>query len=127
MAAAPPPDEGMLMGIPVSGCRLYGCYHLLPGLKTPTFERERAQDLPPGFDQIEIGSVRRLIDKLPALMMDHEEQQIVAMMHLQIIHDGVNALHLGWNLFIDKAEKVDEVLFRSLRIALCPAIPCRFP
>jgi len=55
--------------------------------------------------------------------MNHEEQQIVAMMHLQIIHDGVDALHLGWQLFIDQAEKVDEVLFRSLR----PAIACRFP
>jgi hypothetical protein len=127
MAASPPPDEGMLMGIPVGGGRLDRLYNLLPGLKASTFECERAQDLPPRFDQIEIGGIRRLIDKLPALMMDHEEQQIVAMMHLQIIHDGVNALHLGWNLFIDQAEKVEEVLFRALRIALRPAVPCRLP
>ncbi len=60
-------------------------------------------------------------------MREHEEQQIMAMVHLQIIHDGVDAFHLDWNLFIDPAQKVDEVLFRALRIALRPAIPCRLP
>jgi hypothetical protein len=66
MATSPSPDKGMLMGIPV-GC---GCLNrlldLLPGLKASAFERQRTQDLPPRFDQIEIGRIRGLVDELRA-------------------------------------------------------------
>ena len=60
-------------------------------------------------------------------MMDHEPQQIPAMMHVQVIKDRVDALHLFGNLFIDPAEKVDEVFFDPPWIALGPALPCRLP
>ena len=41
----------MLMGIPVGGGFLDRLLNLLPVLKALAFERQRAQDLPPGFDQ----------------------------------------------------------------------------
>jgi hypothetical protein len=66
MATSPSPDKGMLMGIPV-GC---GCLNrlldLLPVLKTSAFKSQRTQDLPPGFNQIEISCIRGLIDELRA-------------------------------------------------------------
>src|SRR6266568_4273159 len=61
MPAAAPPHKGMFMGIPIGRGRLDGLDDLLPGLKTPAFERQRAQDLPPGFDEVEVGRIRRLI------------------------------------------------------------------
>src|SRR5713101_1163709 len=82
MSAASPPDKRMLMGIPVGRGRRDRLLNLLPGLKAPAFEGQRTQHLPPRFDQIEIGGIRRLIDELPSLMMEHEEQQVAAVMHL---------------------------------------------
>ncbi len=73
MPASPSPDKGMFMGIPVGRGGLDRLHDLLPGLKALAFESQRTQDLPPGFDQIEIGCIRRLIDKLRARMMDHEQ------------------------------------------------------
>jgi hypothetical protein len=66
MATSPPPDKGMLMGIPVGGSRLHRFLDLLPGLKAFALERQRAQDLPPRFDQIKVGRIGRLIDELEA-------------------------------------------------------------
>ena len=127
MSASTTPDKRMLMGIPV-GC---GCLNrlldLLPGLKASAFERQRTQDLPPGFDQIEIGRIGGLVDELPARMMDHEEQQIPTMMHLQIVHDGVDALFVGWDVFIHVAQEVHKMHGATARVALRPAVPSRFP
>ena len=73
MATSPSPDERMLMGIPVGGGRLDRRLDLFPGLKALALERQRALDLPPGFDQVQVGRIGRLIDKLPTRMMDHEQ------------------------------------------------------
>src|SRR6266704_237544 len=127
MPAASPPHKGMFMGIPVGRGRLDGLDDLLPGLKTPAFERQRAQDLPPGFDEVEVGRIRRLIDELPARMMDHEQQQVAAMMHLQIVHDGVDALCVFWDLFVHRAEEVDKMHGAAVQVALRPALPCGLP
>ena len=66
MSASTTPDKRMLMGIPIGRGCLDCLLDLLPGLKTPAFERQRTQDLPPGFNQIEIGRIRGLIDELRA-------------------------------------------------------------
>src|SRR6266702_5491994 len=73
MATSPSPDKGMLMRIPVGSGFLHRFLDLLPSLKAFAFERQRAQDLPPGFDQVQVGRIGGLIDKLPAGMMDHEQ------------------------------------------------------
>ncbi len=92
MSASTTPDKGMLMGIPVGRGRLDRRLDLLPGLKASAFERQRAQDLPPRFNQIQVGRIRGLIDELPTRMMDHKQQQVATMMHLEIVQDGVDAL-----------------------------------
>ncbi len=127
MPAAAPPDKRMLMGIPVGGGRLNRLHDLLPGLKAPAFQGQGAQDLPPGFNQIEIGSVRRLIDELPARMMDHEQQQVATMMHLQVVHDGVDALFVRWDLLVYVAEEVHKMHGAAARVALGPTVPGGLP
>lgn len=123
MTASPSPDKGMLMSIPVGGGRLNCLHDLLPRLKAPTFERQRTQNLPPRFDQVQIGGALGLIDELPAWMMDHEEQQVAAMMHLQIVHDGVDALSLSRDLLVHIAEEVDKVHLAAAGMTLRPAVP----
>jgi len=127
MPAPPPPDKGMFMGIPVGGRRLDCLYDLLPGFKALALESQRTQDLPPGFDQVEIGCISGLIDKFPAWMMDHEQQEVSAMMHLQVIHDGVDAPFVFWDLLVHVAEEVHKVYCAAARVALCPALPCGLP
>src|SRR6516225_10721151 len=60
-------------------------------------------------------------------MMDLEEQQVMAMMHVQVIEDRINPRLLGGNARIDPGEKVDEMRFRAARVTLRPAISGRFP
>ena len=127
MPAPPPPDKGMFMGIPVGGRRLDCLYDLLPGFKALALESQRTQDLPPWFDEVEVGRIRRLIDKLPARMMDHEQQQVATMVHLQVIHDGVDALYVFWDLRVHRAEEVDKMHGAAARVALRPALPCGLP
>jgi hypothetical protein len=127
MAASLSPDKRMLVGIPVGRGRLDRFLNLLPGLKALAFESQRTQDLPPGFDEIEIGCIRRLIDKLRAWMMDHEEQQISAVMHLQIVHDGIDTLCVCWDLLVHVAEEVHKMHGAAARVALRPAVSAGLP
>ena len=127
MPPSPPPDKRMLVGIPVGRGRLHRFLNLLPGLKALAFESQRTQDLPPGFDEIEIGGIRRLIDELPARMMDHKQQQVSAMMHLQIVHDGRDALFVFWDLGVHIAEEVYKVYGAAARVALRPAVSGGLP
>jgi len=127
MSTSTTPDKGMLMGIPVGRGCLDRLLDLLPGLKASAFERQRTQDLPPRFDQIEIGCIGGLVDELPARMMDHEQQQVATMVHLQIVHDGVDALFVCWDLFIHRAQEVHKMHGTTARVALGPAVPCGLP
>jgi len=127
VSASTTPDKGMLMGIPVGGGFLDRLLNLLPVLKALAFERQRAQDLPPGFDQVQVGRIGGLIDKLEAGMMDHEQQQVATMVHLQIVHDGVDALFLGWDLLVYVAEEVHKMHGAAARVALGPAVTSGLP
>src|SRR5215469_10723321 len=93
MPAATAPDERMAMGVPIDGRRLYGCNDLVPGLEPAAFESERAYDLPPGLDQVQIGRVFGLEDKLPARMGQRKEQDIQSPMRTQVVQDGIDSLH----------------------------------
>src|SRR3954468_6012541 len=68
-SAVPPstaPDEGMLVLVPVRGGPLGGFFDLGPGLEATPFEGQRAQDLPPRLDQVQVGRVFGLKHELPA-------------------------------------------------------------
>ncbi len=127
MPRSPSPDKRMLVGIPVGGGFLDRFLDLLPVLKAFALERQRAQDLPPGFDQVQVGRIGRLIDKLPTRMMNHEEQQVTAVMHLQIVHNRIDALFVGWDLLVDIAEEVHKMHGTAARVALRPTVSGGLP
>lgn len=60
-------------------------------------------------------------------MRDLKEHRITAVVHLQVVHDGVDALLFGWDLLIGRREKVDEMLGDAPGIALRPAVAGGFP
>lgn len=60
-------------------------------------------------------------------MMQHEEQQILAMMHIQIIHESIDVLFLCWHLRIYPGEEIHEMLFGASWITLCPTLSRGFP
>jgi hypothetical protein len=60
-------------------------------------------------------------------MMNHEEQQISAMMHFEIVQNGVDTFFVFWDGFIYRAEEVYKVYSAATRVALCPALPCGLP
>src|SRR5262249_55559938 len=76
MATSAAPAEGVAMGIPVRGGILHRRTDLLPGLEALACERQRAQDLPPRLDQVQVSGVLGREDELPARMGQREEQDI---------------------------------------------------
>ncbi len=127
MPTSPSPDKRMLVGIPVSCSRFNGCNHFVPGLKTSSFQCQRTQDLPPRFDQIQGGGIGGLRDELPVRMADHEQQQAMTMMHVQVIHDRIDALFGSFDLFVHEAEEVDEMHLAAARVALRSAVSRGLP
>ena len=57
-------NEGMSMLVPISGGLGHGLAHFLPDLEPSALDRERAQHLPPRLNQVQIGGVCGLEDKL---------------------------------------------------------------
>jgi hypothetical protein len=57
----------------------------------------------------------------------YEQQQVFAVMSLQIIQDRLNPLHIRRDLCIHLSKKVDEVRDRAPSIALHPALACCLP
>lgn len=60
-------------------------------------------------------------------MMDPEEQQVLALMHVQVIHDRIAALLVGWALFVYPTEQGEEMPFAAARVALRPAVSRGLP
>lgn len=120
-------DEQMLVRVPAChGRRLHRLPALLPGRAAPTGQCQRARDLPPRLDQVQIDGIGRLEDELPAGMMDLEQQQIVTMVHIQVVEDGIDALLVRRDVVIDPAQEINEVRFGAPRIAPGPAVTRRF-
>src|SRR3954467_13427912 len=67
--AVPPPatpEEGVLVLVPVRSGAPDGLFDLCPSLEAAPFEGQRAQDLPPRLDQVQVGRILWLEDELPA-------------------------------------------------------------
>jgi hypothetical protein len=69
MSATSVPDKWMTMSVSISSGGFNCLLNFRPSFKAATFERERAQRLPPRLDQVEIGSILRLKDELPTRML----------------------------------------------------------
>src|SRR5579875_2745369 len=89
------PHEGVFMRLPVGGRGGNGLTDVGPILKPASFERQRPQEFPPRFDQVEIGGVGRLEDKLPARMGQVEQEYIHRAVGTQIVQHRVDPFVLA--------------------------------
>src|SRR5687768_8887347 len=87
MPAPATPDKRMPMRVPVGGRALHRSDDLLPALEPPALERQGAQHLPPGLDQVEVGRVLGLEHHLPAWVGEHEQEHVRGAMAAQVVHD----------------------------------------
>ena len=107
------PDKRMLVGIPVGGRRCDRIYNLLPSREPTPLDGQRAEHLPPGLNLIEIRGVLELVDQLPTGILGQIEEQILIMLHVQIVHDGRDPGDALGNLIIAGGQEIDErVLMR---------------
>jgi hypothetical protein len=82
----------MAMRMPVRGGLMHGLADFSPRLKAPTLKCQRAQHLPPGLDQGEVGRILRLADELPTGRGARTQQDIGGPMGTQISHDRIDPL-----------------------------------
>ena len=115
------------MSVPIRGGFRDGFADVVPALEPPPGEGQRAQDLPPRLDQVQIGGILGLGDHLPTGMLPQKEQEIITMVHVQVIHDGVHALQVSRQLGIDPAEKIQKVGLGSPWVTLREAFSRRLP
>src|SRR5712692_6226961 len=109
MAAPAAPDEGMTMGVPIGRGGDDGRLELVPGLEAFAFEGERAQGLPPRFDQVEVGGVLGLEDELPARMGQGEEQHIERTVGAEVVEHRIDAFSIGRQPRLDLRQEVHPV------------------
>lgn len=109
MAPSAPPDEGMFGRVPVGRCPLDCLADVGPALEPAPRQRQGAQHLPPGLNQVQGGGVLRLKDDLPARMDQREEQHVGRAMRAQILPDGLDALDLRGEPAVDLVEEVHPI------------------
>src|SRR3954451_1099762 len=86
-----------------------GIFDLGPGLETAAFEGQRAQDLPPRFDQVQVSRVLGLEHELPARVGQSEEQHVGGAVDVEVVHHGVDPRDIGFDPALDRAEEIDPV------------------
>ena len=103
----------MLVRVPVRGGTLDGLFDLGPGFEAAPFEGQRAQDLPPRLNQVQVGRVFGLEHELPARVGQSKEQHIGRAVDVEIVHHGVDPLDPGIDPALDLAEEIDPVCGRA--------------
>src|SRR5215210_5448428 len=109
MAPAPPPDERVLVLVPVGGGTLDGLLDLGPGVEAPSFEGQRAQHLPPRLNEVQVGRVLRLEHQLPAWVSQSKQQHVHAAVDVEVVDHGIDSLGCGLDPGLDALEEVDPV------------------
>jgi hypothetical protein len=71
------PNKRMPMRVPVRTGLYDSLLDSFPRQKLSPFESQRLQDLPPQLDEVQVGCVLGLEDKLPARMSQIEEQDVI--------------------------------------------------
>src|SRR4051794_20053458 len=103
------PDKGVLVRVPIRGGAPDGFFDLGPSLEATAFQRQRAQDLPPRFDQVQIGRILGLENELPARMGEREQQHIGGTVDVEVVHHRVDPLDSSLDPALDRAEEIDPV------------------
>src|SRR5215217_5074037 len=109
MAPTAPPDERMLVRVPVGGGAFDGLLDLGPGLEPPSLESQRTQQLPPRLDEVEVGRVLRLEHELPARVSQSKQQHVHAAMDVAVVDHSLDPLGSGLDPALDTAQEIDPV------------------
>src|SRR3954451_21003437 len=118
MTPATAPDEGMSVLVPVGGCAFDGLRDLGPGLEASALQRQGAQDLPPGLDQVQVGRVLGLEDELPARMEQAEQQHVRRAVGIEVVDDCIDTLARRIDPGLDRAQEINPVGCRAALIGL---------
>jgi hypothetical protein len=113
------------MLVPIRCCLLDCLTDVVPRLKAPPFKRERAQDLPPRLDQIQVDGVFGLTDELLARTRERKQQHLRGAMSAQVIDNRIDLFRLCGQPGLDPFQEVDPMGARALGIRLCQRITGR--
>src|SRR4051795_8183029 len=127
MAPSAPPEEGVLVLIPVRGGAADGFFDLGPSLEAATLQRQRAQDLPPRLDQVQVGRVFGLEHELPARVGEREQENIGGAVEVEIVYHRVDPLDAGVDPALDRTEEIDPVCGGAARIGFGEYLPRSWP
>src|SRR3954452_20347171 len=124
-AVAPlaPPEERVLVHVPVHGGASDGLFDLGPSLEAAPLERQRAQDFPPRLDQVQVSRILGLEHELPARVGQSEEQHIGGAVDVEVVHHGVDPRDPSLDPALDLAEEIDPVRGRAARVGGGECLP----
>src|SRR5215213_6007057 len=109
MAAPAAPDEWMPVIVPVRRGPCDGLLDLGPGLEAASFQSQRAQRLPPRFDQVQVRRVGGLEHEFPARMQQAEQQHVGSAVDVEVVEHGVDPLDGRIDPALDRAQEIDPV------------------
>src|SRR3954453_10550949 len=124
--AVPPsaaPEEGVLVLVPVRGGAPDGLFDLRPSLEAAALQCQRAQDLPPRLDQVQVGRVLGLEYELPARVGQSEEQHIGRAVRIEVVHHGVDPRDRRVDPRLDLAEQIYPVRGRAADVGCGERVP----
>jgi hypothetical protein len=99
----------VLVLVPVRGGAPDRLFDFRPGFEAAALQRQRAQDLSPRLDQVQVGRVLGLEHELPARMGEREQEHIGGAVDVEVVHHGVDPLDPGIDPALDRAEEIDPV------------------
>ncbi len=89
--------------------------NLFPRVEAFAFQGQRAQNFPPRLDQVEVSCILGLKHKLPAGMVQAEQQHIGRPVCRQVVQDRID-LQIVWQPLIYFLQEIHKVLCRTARI-----------
>src|SRR4051794_7402397 len=128
--AVPPfaaPQEGVLVRVPVRGGAPDSLLDLGPGLEAAALQCQRAQDLPPWLDQVQVGGILGLEHELPARVGKREQEDIGGAVDVEIVHHRVDPFDPSVDPALDCAEEIDPVRSGTARVGFGEGLPCGRP
>src|SRR5690348_7803608 len=123
VAPSAAPQEGVFVRVPVCCGAADGLFDLGPGLETAALQCQRAQDLPPRLDQVQIGGILGLEHELPARVGEREQENIGGAVDVEIVHHRVDPRDRGIEPALDRAEEIDPVCGGATRVGLGEGVP----
>src|SRR3954468_14141132 len=109
MTPSTTPDEWMAVIVPVGRGSSDRLLDLGPGLETAALQRQRAQHLPPGLDQVQVGGILGLEHELPARMQQAEQQHVGRAVDVEVVEHRVDPRDRRIDPGLDHAQEVDPV------------------